>query len=113
MRTERCVLGSDSARADGVHSNPLGTQLARHAASHLEHRRFRRVICRPREALRRINPIMLNYVRAMNMTYSVRAMSANASNQDDAPSVAETFHLLASRLSREKSTVDVHAEDLR
>ena len=56
---------------------------------------------------------MLNYVRAMNMTYSVRAMSANASNQDDAPSVAETFHLLASRLSREKSTVDVHAEDLR
>ena len=56
---------------------------------------------------------MLNYVRAMNMTYSVRAMSANASNQDDAPSVAETFHLPPSRLGSEESTVDVHAKDLR
>ena len=113
MRTERCVLGSDSARADGVHSNPLGTQLARHAPCHLKNRRFRRVICRPREALRGRNPVMLHYVRSMNVTNLVRAMPANASNQDDAPSVAETFHLLASRLSREKSTVDVHAEDLR
>ena len=56
---------------------------------------------------------MFNYVRAVNVTHLVRAMSANASNQDNAPSVAETFHLPPSRLGREKSTVDVHAEDLR
>ena len=56
---------------------------------------------------------MLHYVRSMNVTNLVRAMPANASNQDDAPSVAETFHLPPSRLGREKSTVDVHAKDLR
>ena len=55
---------------------------------------------------------MLNDVRATTATYLVRTMPANTRNQDDTSSIAETLHLLASRLGCEEGTVDVHAEDL-
>ena len=108
------ILCVDVPRAQTVHPDPLRAQLTCHAARHLQHGRFRRVVRHPGVVLQRRDdqpPSPLQAERP-SFTHLIRNGAAHARDKNDAPSVPETRHLPSRRLRSKQDAIHVDVYDL-